>query len=545
MNGTPARTHSSSAAYFPRGTVGLLLVLLLTAPLAACHPPQTEEAPPITVSVSADGEVQQLTLPAGSTVQEALEAAGVTLGSLDRVNPPVYAVLDDGAEVTVTRVQEEYTTHIEPIPFRSYLLPNESMPAEEKRLIQAGENGEQEVTTRTVYENGVKVSEVDLEPVILKKPVDEILMVGVQNPFTTISIPGRLAYLTGGNAWLMEGSTANRRPLVTSGDLDGRVFSLSPDGKWLLFSRKSARPADQETNTLWVVNVEAASASPIALRVANVVHFADWQPGEKYVIAYSTVEPRATAPGWQANNDLYLLPFDPEKGEPGAPTEVLETSSGGIYGWWGATFAWSPDGQRLAYARPDSVGLVDIENKTLLPLAEITPLNTYADWAWVPGLTWGSDSRALYLVTHAPSQGLTSPEESPLFDLQAVSLSTGVNVTLIPQTGMFAYPACSAGEEENGEFSYRVAYLQAIFPLQSASSRYRLAVMDRDGSDLEQVFPASTQAGLEPQTPVWAPEAGSDLIAVIYEGNLWIIDAASGQAQQVTGDGLTSRLDWK
>ncbi len=547
MNGIPGQTPQPSATHARRGTRGLLLPALLAALilLSACQPPQTEQQPPITVSVSADGATQQVSLPAGSTVQEALEAAGVTLGSLDRLSPPAYAVLSDGAEVTVTRVQEEYTTHTEPIPFRSYLLPNESMPAEEKRLIQAGENGEQEVTTRTVYENGVKVSEVNLEPVVLRKPVDEILMVGVQNPFTTISIPGRLAYLTGGNAWLMEGSTANRRPLVTSGDLDGRVFSLSPDGKWLLFSRKSARPAEQEINTLWVVKVDAASSSPISLRVANVVHFADWQPGEEYVIAYSTVEPRPTAPGWQANNNLHLLPFDPEKGGPGAPTEVLETSSGGIYGWWGTTFAWSPDGQRLAYARPDSVGLVDFDAKTLLPLVEITPLNTYADWAWVPGLAWGSDSRALYLAMHAPPQGLTSPEESPLFDLQAVSLSTGINVTLVPQTGMFAYPACSVGEEENGEFSYRLAYMQAVFPLQSASSRYRLVVMDRDGSDAKQIFPASTQAGLEPQTPVWAPEAGSDLIAVLYEGNLWIIDAASGQTQQVTGDGLTSRLDWK
>ncbi len=545
MNRTPARLPSSSAVHVRRGTVGLLFALLLTALLAACLPPQTEEQPPITVTLSADGEVRQLTLPGGSTVQTALEAAGVTLGSLDRVSPPVYAVLAEGTEVIVTRVQEEYTTRTEPIPFRSYLLPNESMPAEEKRLIQAGQNGEQEVTTRIVYENGVKVSEVDLEPVVIKKPVDEILMVGVQNPFTTISIPGRLVYLTGGNAWLMEGSTANRRPLVASGDLDGRIFSLSPDGKWLLFSRKSTRPAEQEINTLWVVNLDADSPSPISLRVTNVVHFADWRPGEEYIIAYSTVEPRATAPGWQANNDLYLLPFDPKKGEPGTPEKTLETSSGGIYGWWGTTFAWSPDGQRLAYARPDSIGLVDIENKTLLPLVEITPLNTYADWAWVPGLAWGGDSRSLYFVNHAPPQGLTNAEESPLFDLQALSLNTGVNVPLASQTGMFAYPSCSAGETVNGEFSFKVAYLQAIFPQQSAASRYRLTVMDRDGSDLRQVFPPANQPGLEPQTPIWSPQPGSRLIAVLYEGNLWLIDATGGQSQQVTGDGLTSRLDWK
>ena len=38
---------------------------------------------------------------------------------------------------------------------------------------------------------------------------------------------------------------------------------------------------------------------------------------------------------------------------------------------------------------------------------------------------------------------------------------------------------------------------------------------------------------------------GGDFIGVIYAGNLWIVDAASGQSQQVTGDGLTTNIDWK
>jgi hypothetical protein len=62
------------------------------------------------------------------------------------------------------------------------------------------------------------------------------------------------------------------------------------------------------------------------------------------------------------------------------------------------------------------------------------------------------------------------------------------------------------------------------------------------------LFPAEGQTGLQPQTPVWAPQSldtDSDYIAAVYEGNLWIIDASSGQSQQVTGDGLTSKIDWK
>jgi hypothetical protein len=63
-------------------------------------------------------------------------------------------------------------------------------------------------------------------------------MVGVQKPFTPMPIPGKLVYIASGNAWIMEESTGNRRPVVTTGDLDGQIFSLSPKGEWLLFSRK-------------------------------------------------------------------------------------------------------------------------------------------------------------------------------------------------------------------------------------------------------------------------------------------------------------------
>jgi len=67
--------------------------------------------------------------------------------------------------------------------------------------------------------------------------------------------------------------------------------------------------------------------------------------------------------------------------------------------------------------------------------------------------------------------------------------------------------------------------------------------MDRDGSELQALFPEESRTGLEPQEIVWGPVDG--LIAFIYNGNLWILDPSTNQAQQVTGDGLTGKLDWK
>jgi hypothetical protein len=525
-------------------TKKLLAIFAVFLFMAACTP-QVQRVD-VAVSVTADGATQNITLPAGSTVQQALTAADVSLSQIDRVDPPAYTLLTEGLTINVTRVREEFETQQVIIPFERQELHNESLPAGEIRLVQAGLNGLREITIRHVFENGIETGTSVVSENTLQAPTPEIVMIGVQSPFAPLTIPGRLVYLTGGNAWVMEGSTSNRRPLVTTGDLDGYIFSLSADGKLLLFTRKSDLPLDQEINTLWVVDTTTQPSTPISLGISNVVHFAAWQPGEEYLIAYSTAEPQVTPPGWNANNDLHFLTF--EDGKPGKTDDVLETNYGGIYPWWGMTFAWSPDGHNLAYSRPDGVGLVDIKGAGLTPLFNITPLNTHGDWAWTPGLAWGSDSRSIYLVTHAAPTGLVSPEDSTNFDLATASLTDNLTTTLVPQTGMFADPAVSSLRQSESGSTYLVAFLQAIFPTQSKTSRYQLDVMNNDGTNLRLLFPAEGQSGLQPQTPVWAPrplEAGGDFIGVIYEGNLWIVDAASGQSQQVTGDGSTSQIDWK
>lgn len=546
--------------------------ILMMSGLAGCLAPQVSQSETsITVSVTADGATEQVSLRAGGTVSQALEAAGILLGSLDKVEPQVYATLRDGDQVRVTRVREEFEVITESIPFQSQVVRNETLPDGQERLIQPGRDGLREITIRRLYEDGRETLQSVVKRTILELPQPEIRMIGAQNPFAPLPIPGRLAFLAGGNAWVMEGSTGNRRALVTTGDLDGCIFNLSPKGDWLLFTRKSTQPAEEEINTLWVVNVTQSNARPISLRVSNVVHYASWVPNSATSVAYSTVEPRTQAPGWQANNDLYFVKFG-ANGVVGKPAKILEANSGGIYGWWGTQFTWSPDGLRLAYSRPDQVGLVNLENKTQVPLMDITPLKardntalaasgassgcplpqnlpSLDNWTLTPGLAWGADGRTLFIVNHAPPPALVDAEQSPYFDLYAYSLANPAEATLAKQVGMFAFPAASPVRVDGSEKSYLLAYLQSILPEQSDSSRYRLVVMDRDGSDRRVLFPPAGSLGMEPQTPLWAPRPLSDeegdFIAVTYQGNLWLIDVATSQPRQVTGDGQIIRIDWR
>ena len=533
--------HRFSPNFNPsiRLRAGLFPLLATFILLTACRSPQVT-AEDISVNINIDGETQVVALPAGSTVTQALQSAGISIGNLDKAEPPLYTVLSNGDSVMLIRVQENFETEEVVIPFERQVIRNESLPEGETRLVQAGVNGLQELTYRIVLEDDEEISRSIVKSVSLQESAPEIMMVGAQSSFAPLPIPGKIAYLAGGNAWVIDASTANRTPIVTTGDLDGRIFFLSPNGRYLVFSRKSTKPADQEINTIWAVRTEGGT--PFSTGIVNVVHYAEWIPGTNS-IAYSTVEPRTTAPGWQANNDLHRYSITT-----GAKAKVLDASSGGVYGWWGMTFAFSSDG-RLAYARPDGIGLVDIDGKYIKPLLDITPFNTHSDWAWLPSISWGADGETLYYTSHALPPSLVSEEDSPFFDIRAVSFSNDANVDMVQQTGMFAYPSSSYLQSSSSERPYQVAYLQAIFPEQSETSRYRVVVMDRDGSNQRTIFPANDAPGLNPQKPAWAPDSiegqAGDFIAVVYQGNLWLVDSGNNQAYQVTGDGLVTRIDWK
>jgi hypothetical protein len=278
------------------------------------------------------------------------------------------------------------------------------------------------------------------------------------------------------------------------------------------------------------------------------VHFADWAPaGDPLMLAYSTVEPSPSAPGWQANNDLQLLVIASD-GRIIKRTTLLGTNAGGLYGWWGTDFRWAADAVHLAYARAEGVGQIDIRQPILESRHEEVPFQTLGDWAWVPGVAWGQDSRTLYLVDHGPPLGIESPAASPVFNLLVLPADGGAPLQLVDRTGMFSLPTVSPSRVlESGEVAYSVAYYQATSPLDSRDSSYRLMLIDRDGSNRHTLFPAEDQPGLKgddiQHPPAWSPDGTR--LALIYQGNLWLVDANTSQGQQLTGDGQTQAYDWK
>ncbi len=519
------------------------LLILIIFVLAACQtvtPPVTVE---INVSIEVDGKNITVSLPANSTVQDALVKGGIIIDSLDRIDPPINSIVATNDSIHVTRVREEYSEQTETIAFEQQVIKNESLPEGETHLLQSGVNGEKLVTYKKVFEDNVLISSMEFKSIIIKDSVPEISMIGVQAPFTSQQISGVLAFIDNGNAWVIEGATGNRRPIVTTGDLDGHIFAVSYDREWLLFSRKGDA-SKGIINTLWVIRINKEGVTPIDLKIQNVINFADFIPNSSRTIAYSTVEPRDSAPGWQANNDLYYKTFS-SSNTIGSAIDKVEANSGGIYGWWGITYVWSPDGSRLAFVRPDSIGTVNLKKGTFNTVASITPYDTHSDWAWVPGLTWSTDGKFLIAGNHNSSGNPAKPESSTVFDLTSYSLDEDrrYEINLISNTGMFSNPASSPYQSAG---NYLIAYLHAIFPEQSDNSRYRLIVMEQDGSNKTTLLPEEGSPGLTAQNIFWTPDMQNGAhIAVLYDGNLWLVDAITTEKYQVTGDSLVTRISWR
>ncbi len=523
--------------------------LILFIFLVACQPSPMARK----INIQVDGNSRALTT-AAPTVREALNEAKVTLGNLDRVKPDLYTKLESDMVIVVTRVEEKIKIRREVIPFERQTVTNEALASGESRLAQLGVSGEVAISFRLIYENGVEVKQTEISREIVIPPVPEILVVAPQGELPPVPFEGTIAYLANGNAWLMRNSNSSRRPLTTDGKLDGRVFALSPNGRYLLYTRAMTNELNLPLNELWLISTTIIGEKPIKVATTKGILEANWSPIiSPTLIAYSTAERTIGVPGWKANNDLWLLnPLD----KLAKAVEIMPPNSNGLYSWWGKTFAWSPnlsDTNRLVYAQADQIGLITFTPSLLMahsflytttPLINFPPYQTFSEWVWVPTLSWSPDGKFIAASVHGAVLATEPPEESPLFDLWLFSVPQQgtanelISAKVATQVGMWANPTWG---------KMGIAFGEAINSLQSSNSRYTIQFIDRDGSNKYQLFPFKEELGVKLPEMVWSPD-GKQLVFV-YNGDLYLTRLPSSQEggsppQPLTNDGQAHQPCW-
>lgn len=515
--------------------------------LVACRAPVEEVT--VNVSLLADGRTQTFTYASRVSVEELLANAKIVLGELDRVSHPLSLQLADGMLVTVRRVREEQVCQRESLPFQRQRIPYEGIAPGQERLSQAGRTGMQEACYRVVVEDDVESGRSLIgQPTILTEPRDEIVLVGPSRSVEPFELAGRLSYINNGTAWSIRGNAVNKRALRNSENLDSLVFAASPDGSALIYTVASGE-SEKFFNELWMVSLDDDD-EPIKLAPTDVL-FAEWRPRSSNTIAYSTGERGQGRAPWKSLNNLWLMQIDRQTGRTLSIQEIIGEDAGGPFGWWGTNFAWSPRGDRLAWVKADSVGVVEIEGKQVKTLLEYPEFNTSGSWVWLSQLSWSPGGNFISATAHGGPLASEPATTSPVFDLAILDANGGFKATMRPAVGMWAASSFSPSIDSPGAERSEgyLAWLQAREPYNSIYSEYDLVVADRDGSNQKVIFPDADQPGirrsdfgLTATDMSWSPD--SRHIAVVYLGDIWLVDIESGQGRQISFDGGASNPVW-
>ncbi|MDF1515036.1 MAG: G5 domain-containing protein [Anaerolineae bacterium] len=508
---------------------GGLCILLLMVLYGCGGQPLTQSE--LNIQLIMDGR-EAVVQSKSQTVSDLLQEQSIVLSEFDRVTPPETTRLYDQMTVKITRVLYDVEVITETVPFERKIVRDATIPEGQSRLIQSGSAGMREIKYRLTLEDGIQVERILLSDTFTASPKDEITVVGTRTELVTVSITGTLAYLNRQDGWIIGDNNQERRRLTSTGDLDGRIFELSPDGGLLMYSRSVSKTAT--FNELWIVRTTEASPNAIPLDVKNVL-WAGWSPTTSE-IAWTTAQPSDRPPGWRGENDLWTASLN-SRNLLVNRKEIQEPEIGTGYGWWGTRYVWSPDGEKIAFSLPQSIGFLDRETQRKTILHTFAAYKTYNSWAWNPGLTWTSDGQFIFSVVHAEAPGGGDEEESPVFDIKAIDASGIFSVEIASETGMWSAPTLSPG-------GTTLLYGRAIIPYQSASSRYRLCHIDLDGSN-QQCFYPPTDDDLGIEIPLWLWSPSGDSVAFIMNGDLMMVSLYNSHATALTDEGQITKFDWK
>jgi TolB protein len=294
---------------------------------------------------------------------------------------------------------------------------------------------------------------------------------------------GLVAFTRGGNVWVVDAGGGNERQLTTGQAYD-RPLTWTPDGARVVYWK---HPEDWH---LWAVDVATGVQT-------------DLTPDGGDCRSLKPSPDGRLAAFMSGRDGLSLMNAD------GSKRRVLTK-----LGHRDAPPAWSPDGTRLAFTHLRQGGehqvALDIHLIGLEP-AEPPPFVTGAFDA-----AWSRDGRTLLYLAY---------RGSPTADLCAMDPATKgeKNLTSTPDLNESAFAVSPDGR--------RIAVVSYDAGWESPALR----VLDADGSNAKELVKLVGR----PALPSWSPDSKRIAISQGPQGkaDVWTIDAASGQATQLTKAG--------
>jgi len=143
-------------------------------------------AHPITILV--DGTRLE-TRTTAATVISALAEVNIALNGLDYTVPGEDQPLVTGMTIRVIRVREELLTEQVTLPFETIYQPDAQLLLDTRRVLQAGQEGMQQIDVRVRYENNTEISRTIETDVILREAADQVIAYGTNIVIQTLDTP--------------------------------------------------------------------------------------------------------------------------------------------------------------------------------------------------------------------------------------------------------------------------------------------------------------------------------------------------------------------
>ena len=116
--------------------ISLLAISLLTLLLTGCS--NVAEDNKVFIGIIDGGTSFSIEISSGTSVEQILTAEQISLGPLDRVEPPPSTLMIGGETIHVIRVREEFSIVESILPFEQQTIKNESLPEGQSVLIHSG-----------------------------------------------------------------------------------------------------------------------------------------------------------------------------------------------------------------------------------------------------------------------------------------------------------------------------------------------------------------------------------------------------------------------
>jgi len=143
---------------------------------------------PKRVTIVADGRRKRLVTTA-PTVGEMLDAAGVRVDGDDKVSQLAGAAVVPGMTVTITRISKKQTTVRTVLEYKTVEKSDPDAVPGSREVATKGVDGLQQVTYVETYVDGKLTSRKVAKVTVLRRPVDEVVVVGPDEPAPAPSAP--------------------------------------------------------------------------------------------------------------------------------------------------------------------------------------------------------------------------------------------------------------------------------------------------------------------------------------------------------------------